>query len=301
MQPKRRAAGRLERSSPGGATGSSRPALAAAGRPASPKTSATDLHALIDLVERGCPPSSRSASSRRSRSRRGMSRGLLRVAPIGAGIAAVAKVTRTGPSRRRRVPRLAPRPARRRGDARRRGRAAPRAPPARAALRGRPPPAEAPHLRGDDLDDLAHQAADDALMSVLARLDDFRGLEPLHDLGLQVRLARGRGQAPQARLAGTRDPARAGDLEPVLERAASSRTPRPSRASSSRGAAARSTSAHAAPARVLVALALNGVPIDVLAERLEHDARRALQDAARRSTQAAQAPGRARLSLETRR
>ena len=32
------------------------------------------------------------------------------------------------------------------------------------------------HIRGDDLDDLAQQAADDALMSVLARLDDFRGL-----------------------------------------------------------------------------------------------------------------------------
>jgi hypothetical protein len=32
-----------------------------------------------------------------------------------------------------------------------------------------------PHLRGNDLDDIAHQAANDALMSVLARLDDFRG------------------------------------------------------------------------------------------------------------------------------
>src|SRR4029078_12729908 len=33
-----------------------------------------------------------------------------------------------------------------------------------------------PHLRANDLDDIALQAADDALMSVLARLDDFRGL-----------------------------------------------------------------------------------------------------------------------------
>src|SRR5918994_7593349 len=32
-----------------------------------------------------------------------------------------------------------------------------------------------PHLRGDDFDDIATQAADDALMSVLRRLDDFRG------------------------------------------------------------------------------------------------------------------------------
>ena len=32
-----------------------------------------------------------------------------------------------------------------------------------------------PHLRGDELDDIANEAADDALMSVLRRLDDFRG------------------------------------------------------------------------------------------------------------------------------
>ena len=42
---------------------------------------------------------------------------------------------------------------------------------------------------------------------------------------------------------------------------------------------------------VFTALALNGVPIDVLAERLDDHARRALQDAPRR---AAQAPCRAR-------
>jgi len=32
-----------------------------------------------------------------------------------------------------------------------------------------------PHLRGNDLDDVANQAADDALVSILARLDTFRG------------------------------------------------------------------------------------------------------------------------------
>ncbi len=32
-----------------------------------------------------------------------------------------------------------------------------------------------PHLRGEELDDIALQAADDALVSVLARLNDFRG------------------------------------------------------------------------------------------------------------------------------
>ena len=33
-----------------------------------------------------------------------------------------------------------------------------------------------PHLRGNELDDIAQEAADDAVISVLARLDDFRGL-----------------------------------------------------------------------------------------------------------------------------
>jgi RNA polymerase sigma-70 factor (ECF subfamily) len=32
-----------------------------------------------------------------------------------------------------------------------------------------------PQLRGDDQDDLAHQSADDALLAVLGKLDDFRG------------------------------------------------------------------------------------------------------------------------------
>jgi len=32
-----------------------------------------------------------------------------------------------------------------------------------------------PHLRGNELDDIAFEAAGDALVAVLARLDDFRG------------------------------------------------------------------------------------------------------------------------------
>ena len=32
-----------------------------------------------------------------------------------------------------------------------------------------------PHLRGESLDDLATQSANDALVAVLAKLDDFRG------------------------------------------------------------------------------------------------------------------------------
>lgn len=32
-----------------------------------------------------------------------------------------------------------------------------------------------PHLRGDEFEDIAQQSADDALLAVLAKLDDFRG------------------------------------------------------------------------------------------------------------------------------
>ena len=38
-----------------------------------------------------------------------------------------------------------------------------------------PPASGASHVRGEELDDLAHQAAGDALVAVLAKLDDFRG------------------------------------------------------------------------------------------------------------------------------
>jgi hypothetical protein len=32
-----------------------------------------------------------------------------------------------------------------------------------------------PHLRGDDWEDLAEQSADDALLAILSKLDDYRG------------------------------------------------------------------------------------------------------------------------------
>ena len=120
--------------------------------------------------------------------------------------------------------------------------------------------------------------------------------EPLHDLGLQVRPARGRREAAPARLAGPRGAARARGL------AAASPTAAPSPqhdaetaellAALARGDRATTLTPH--QREVLVALTLNGVPIDVLAERLQHHPRRALQDAARRPPQAARAPRRAR-------
>jgi RNA polymerase sigma-70 factor, ECF subfamily len=144
-----------------------------------------------------------------------------------------------------------------------------------------------PHLRNDELDDIATEAADDALMSVLRRLDDFRGESRFTTwvykfalLEAAVKLRKRAWQGREVPLdpeswnlfssAGLRPEAEAEQLEllTVLQEAIQDvLTPH--------------------QRRVLVALALNGVPIDVLAERLSttrgalyktlHDARKKLR------------------------
>lgn len=144
-----------------------------------------------------------------------------------------------------------------------------------------------PHVRGNDLDDIAHQAADDALMSVLARLDDFRGESRfstwVYKFGLLEAAVKLRRRAWQGReiplepegwsvFSSTGlepgDEAEQSELLATLQRAIEEGLTPHQR-------------------RVLVAVALNGVPIDVLAERLNtnrgalyktlHDARRKLR------------------------
>ena len=144
-----------------------------------------------------------------------------------------------------------------------------------------------PHLRGDELDDIALEAADDALMSVLRRLDDFRGASRFttwvykfalleaavklrkrawqdHEVPLEPEtwsLFSSAGLAPDVE-------AEQSELLATLQRAIGEvLTPH--------------------QRRVLIALAVNGVPIDVLADRLDtnrgalyktlHDARRKLR------------------------
>ena len=103
-----------------------------------------------------------------------------------------------------------------------------------------------PHIRGDELDDIALEAADDALDERAAPARRLPRREPVHDLGLQVRAARGGGEASQARLAGARGAARAGDVEPLRERRRSDAgRARRSRTSSSARCSRRSaTSSH---------------------------------------------------------
>jgi RNA polymerase sigma-70 factor, ECF subfamily len=143
-----------------------------------------------------------------------------------------------------------------------------------------------PHLRGDEFGEIALEAADDALMSVLARLDDFRGASrfstwvykfalleaavklrkrawqgrevPLEQEGWDLLSSAGLGPAAAAEQS---------ELLAALQDGIGALTPH--------------------QRRVLVALAVNGVPIDVLADRLNtnrgalyktlHDARRNLR------------------------
>ena len=144
-----------------------------------------------------------------------------------------------------------------------------------------------PHLRGNELEDIAYQAADDALMSVLARLDDFRGESRFTTwaykfalLEAAVKLCKRAWQGREVPLEpeswslftsaglGPEDEAEQSELLQALQQAVDEELTPHQR-------------------EVLVALALNGVPIDVLAERLEttrgalyktlHDARRKLR------------------------
>ena len=143
-----------------------------------------------------------------------------------------------------------------------------------------------PHLRGD-LDEIAQEAADDALLSVLARLDDFRGLSRFTTWAYKFALY-------QASVTVRRRAWQGREL-PVEERAwaiLSDVAAGPGEAAE-RGELLRAIQEGIAEAltphqrTVLVALALNEVPIDVLAERQHttrgalyktlHDARRKLR------------------------
>jgi len=144
------------------------------------------------------------------------------------------------------------------------------------------------HVRGEELDDIAMQAANDALMAVLSKLDDFRGASRFttwaYKFGLLdagVKLRRRAWQDREVILepegwAGFAD--RRTSVHEELERA--------ELLGALREAIDRTLTDH--QRQVFVALALNEVPIDVLAERLDttrgalyktlHDARRKLRE-----------------------
>jgi RNA polymerase sigma-70 factor (ECF subfamily) len=144
-----------------------------------------------------------------------------------------------------------------------------------------------PHLRGNELDEIALEAADDALMSVLARLDDFRGASRFTTWVYKFALLEAAVKLRKRAWQGREVP-----LEPeTWSLFASAQLGPEAEAEQSELLAALKSAIDEAltphQRNVLVALALNGVPIDVLAERLGttrgalyktlHDARQKLR------------------------
>jgi RNA polymerase sigma-70 factor (ECF subfamily) len=148
---------------------------------------------------------------------------------------------------------------------------------------------ELSHVRGEELEDIAMQAADDALMAVLAKLDDFRGASRFTTwaykfavLEAGVRLRRRAWQGREIVLDAESWPAfpekHASSAQEELEQL--------ELLDGLRRAIAEGLTPH--QREVFAALALHEVPIDVLAERLVttrgalykvlHDARRKLRD-----------------------
>ena len=144
-----------------------------------------------------------------------------------------------------------------------------------------------PHLRGDDFDDLAQQSADDALVSVLGKLDDFRGDSRFTTWAYKFALLEAGTKIRRRAWQGRELP-----LEP--ERwslmAQAGATPQEDAETAElltalQDAIRTQLSPH--QREVLVAVTLNDVPIDVLAERLNttrgalyktvHDARHKLR------------------------
>jgi hypothetical protein len=73
-------------------------------------------------------------------------------------------------------------------------------------------------ISGPELDDLAHQAAADAVVAITAKIGEFRGesrFTTLHHLGVQVRHLRGIRQDRAAFLAPFRGPYGGGELGPA--------------------------------------------------------------------------------------
>jgi RNA polymerase sigma-70 factor, ECF subfamily len=144
-----------------------------------------------------------------------------------------------------------------------------------------------PHLRGNDLDDIANEAADDALMSVLRRLDDFRGDSRfttwVYKFALLEASAKLRKRAWQGREVPLEPEGWAIFSSAILEPDAEAE--QSELLVTLQNAIAEVLTPH--QRSVLIALALNGVPIDILAERLNtnrgalyktlHDARRKLR------------------------
>lgn len=146
-----------------------------------------------------------------------------------------------------------------------------------------------PHLRGDDLRDIAQQSADDALVAVLSKLDGFRGESRFTTWAYKFALLEAAVKLRRLAWQGREVPLAPESWPLIADQRA---TPQHELENSELLTAIREaihTDLSAHQRDVLVAVTLNEVPIDVLAERLTttrgalyktlHDARRKLRSA----------------------
>jgi RNA polymerase sigma-70 factor (ECF subfamily) len=143
------------------------------------------------------------------------------------------------------------------------------------------------HLRGDDFDDLAHQSADDALVAVLAKLHTFQGRSRFTTWAYKFALLEAAVTLRRRAWQGREVPLPAENWERLI---APGKTPDGDRETAELVELLGDTiKTELTPHQrdVLVSTTLNGVPIDVLAERLNttrgalykalHDARQKLR------------------------
>jgi RNA polymerase sigma-70 factor (ECF subfamily) len=144
-----------------------------------------------------------------------------------------------------------------------------------------------PHLRGDDWDDLAQQSADDALVAILRKLPGFRGDSRFTTWAYKFALLEAAVNLRRRAWQGRELPMAEEGWEMLI---APSESPQQTSETTELLAALRDAIAELLTPHqreVLVATTLNGVPIDVMAERLSttrgalyktlHDARRKLR------------------------
>jgi RNA polymerase sigma-70 factor (ECF subfamily) len=146
-----------------------------------------------------------------------------------------------------------------------------------------------PHLRGGDLDDLAHQSADDALVAILAKLDHYRGDSRFTTWAYKFALLEAAVKLRKLAWQNREIPIES-ERWAVLADAATSPAASAEQSELLRSVA-RAMKSELSPQQrqVLIAVALDGVPIDVLADRMQttrgalyksiHDARQKLRAA----------------------
>ena len=144
-----------------------------------------------------------------------------------------------------------------------------------------------PHLRGDDFDDLAHQAADDALMAVLSKLDDFRGESRFTTWAYKFALLEAAVKLRRRAWQGRELPVEPDQWSAIADAGVSTAADVEQRELLDQIQDSIDADLSPHQREVLLAVAVNGVPIDVMAERLNttrgalyktiHDARKKLR------------------------